>query len=145
VLVALAAAGVKQALDRHADYRWAQDEALPRIRALVEDEWRDYTEAYALAAQAEEVIPDDPELARIFERISLRMDIGSAPDGADVYMKRYSRPDDPWTNLGKTPLQGIRVPVGIFRWKFEKEGFVPVMATASSWDIALSKNDLLVP
>src|SRR5690606_652854 len=48
VLVALAAAGVKQALDRHADYRWAQDEALPRIRALVEDEWRDYTEAYAL-------------------------------------------------------------------------------------------------
>jgi hypothetical protein len=100
--------------------------------------WRDFTETYALALQAEEVIPDDTGLADIFETISLRINIDSDPPGADVYMKNYRYPEHQWTHMGVTPIENTRVPVGIFRWKFEKEGYETVMAAASSWDISLS-------
>jgi dienelactone hydrolase len=146
VVAALAAGfAVKQSLDSQAEYRWVREEALPRIRALVDQEWRDYTEAYALAAKAEEIAPDDPDLLQIFEAISLDIDITSSPEGAAVYLKEYDRPDDEWLYLGATPLESVRVPVGTFRWKFEKEGFETVLATASSWDISLNGDDLLIP
>lgn len=144
-VVAIAGLAVKQNLDRQADFRWAKDEALPQIRNMVDDKWRDFTEPYALAVQVEAIIPDDPELREIFDTISLNINIDSEPSGADVYMKEYARPEDEWTHMGSTPLENVRVPVGIFRWKFEKEGFTTVMATASSWDISLSGSDLLVP
>jgi len=32
-------------------------------------------------------------------------------------------PDTSWSLLGVTPLDSFRVPIGIFRWKFEKEGY----------------------
>jgi dienelactone hydrolase len=145
VVVVVAGFAITQFLERQAEYGWVRNEALPRIRELVDQEWRDYTEAYALAVEAEEIAPDDPDLARIFDTISLDIDINSEPAGADVYMKEYGRPDDEWLHLGVTPIQGVRVPVGTFRWKFEKQGFDVVRAAASSWDISLSGSDLLVP
>jgi dienelactone hydrolase len=140
---------IKQYLDRQADIRWARDELLPEIRSQLEMNWRDFTETYALALRAEEIIPDDAELAKIFETISLRIDIDSDPPGADVYVKNYSSPEHQWTHMGVTPIEDVRVPVGVFRWKFEKEGYETVMAAASSWDISLSgeltDKDLLHP
>ncbi len=148
-VAAFAVFEIKQYLDRQADIRWARDELLPEIRSQLEMNWRDFTETYALALRAEEIIPDDAELAEIFETISLRIDIDSDPPGADVYVKNYSNPEYQWTHMGVTPIQDVRVPVGIFRWKFEKEGYETVMAAASSWDISLSgeltDKDLLHP
>ncbi len=139
----------KQYLDHQADVRWARDELLPEIRSQFEMKWRDFTETYALALQAEEIIPDSPDLAEIFETISLRIDIDSEPPGADVYMKNYRNPEHQWTHLGVTPVKNTRVPVGVFRWKFEKEGYETVLAAASSWDISMSgrltDKDLLQP
>ncbi len=142
VLVAIAA---KQYLDQQANIRWAKDEVLPKIRSLVDERWRDFTEPYALAIQAEEVIPGDAELKDLFEAISLRINIDSEPPGAVVYMKNYPHPKEEWTHMGVTPIENVRIPVGIFRWKLEKEGFETVLAAASSWDISVSGKDLLVP
>ncbi len=132
-------------LDQQADIRWAKDEVLPQIRSLIDERWRDFTEPYTLAIRAEEFIPDDPELKDIFESISLRINIDSEPTGADVYVKNYQDPDAEWTHMGVTPIEDVRMPVGIFRWKFEKAGYATVLAAASSWDIAISGKDLLVP
>ncbi len=132
-------------LDQQADIRWAKDEVLPQIRSLIDERWRDFTEPYALAIRAEEFIPDDPELKDIFESISLRINIDSEPTGADVYVKTYQDPNVEWTHMGVTPIEDVRMPVGIFRWKFEKTGYATVLAAASSWDIAISGKDLLVP
>jgi hypothetical protein len=137
-VAAFALIGIKQYFDHQSDIRWAKDELLPKIRSQLEMNWRDFTETYALALQAEEVIPDDTGLADIFETISLRINIDSDPPGADVYMKNYRYPEHQWTHMGVTPIENTRVPVGIFRWKFEKEGYETVMAAASSWDISLS-------
>ncbi len=148
-VAAFALIEIKQYFDHQADVRWARAELLPEIRSQLEMNWRDYTETYALALQAEEVIADDPGLADIFETISLRIDIDSDPPGADVYMKNYLNPEHQWAHMGVTPIEDTRVPVGIFRWKFEKEGYETVLAAASSWDISmtgkLTDKDLLHP
>ncbi len=140
---------VKQYFDRQADILWARDELLPEIRSHFEMNWRDFTKTYVLALQAEQIIPDDPALADIFETISLRIDVDSDPPGVDVYMKNYLNPEHQWTHIGVTPIEKIRVPIGVFRWKFEKEGYETVRAAASSWDVStsgqLTSKELLNP
>jgi len=141
----MASKTIQTFLDQQADIRWAKDEVLPQIRSLIDERWRDFTGPYALAVKAEEFIPDDPELKDVFESISLRININSRPTGTDVYMKNYRHPEAEWTHIGVTPIEDVRMPVGIFRWKFEKAGYATVLAAASSWDIAESGKDLLVP
>lgn len=140
---------IKNYLDHQAEVRRAKDVLLPEIESQLDMNWRDFTETYAKALEVEEIIPDDPELAEIFETISLRIDIDSEPTDADVYMKSYSSPDQHWEHIGATPIENFRVPVGIFRWKFEKDGYETVTAAESSWDIQLqgelTGKDLLQP
>jgi dienelactone hydrolase len=136
---------IKDFHTQQADIRRAKDEVLPQIKSLVDERWRDFTEPYALAVRAEEVIPDDPELKDIFETISMRINIDSEPAGADVYVKNYPHPEEDWTHMGVTPIENLRMPVGVFRWKFEKEGYATVLAAASSWDASSSGKNPLVP
>jgi hypothetical protein len=35
--------------------------------------------------------------------------------------------------LGVTPIEKIRLPIGIYRWKLEKDGYETVLAAASTW------------
>jgi len=121
---------------RRADVRWAREEALPEIARLIEanDVWRNLVAPYRLAEQAEAILGDDPELAALFHQFSREINVLSEPAGASVYLKEYEDPDAEWTFLGVTPLEGVRVPIGIFRWKMEKEGYETVHAAASTWN-----------
>ncbi|MGD2123291.1 MAG: protein kinase [Gemmatimonadota bacterium] len=121
---------------RRAEIRWAREEVLPEVRRLIEanDVWRNLVEPYRLAEQAEAVLGEnDPDLSGLFSQVSLNVDVQTDPPGADVYMKEYVHPEEEWTHLGVTPLEGVRVPVGIFRWKLEKQGYEAVLAAASTW------------
>ncbi|MEN8154617.1 MAG: protein kinase [Acidobacteriota bacterium] len=129
---------------RQAKIDRARNEMLPEVKRLVESSWRDYTEAYELAEKAEKHIPNDPELAALFSKSSLNININTDPPGADVYMKKYSSPESEWKHIGISPIKSVRVPIGIFRWKMEKEGYETVLAVASSWDISIAGKDLLV-
>jgi formylglycine-generating enzyme required for sulfatase activity/dienelactone hydrolase len=60
-------------------------------------------------------------------------------------MKDYDAPDDNWHYLGETPIESIRVPIGIFRWQMKKEGYETVLAAASTWDLNFSSQNLLIP
>jgi eukaryotic-like serine/threonine-protein kinase len=120
VLVGLALAG-GWSIRRAAKVRSAREEAIPGIAQLVDK--RDYSTAFTLAQKAEQVIPNDPDLRRLWPMLSRVISIHSDPDGADVYMKEYATPDAGWRHLGRCPLQRIRIPVGFFRWKVEKAGF----------------------
>jgi len=131
--------------NRQTRIRWAREEALPEIERLVEENWRDFTEAYRLAEKAEEYIPNDPQLAELFSKCSLNINIKTEPPGAEIYMKEYKAPDSEWEFLGVSPIENIRLPIGIFRWKMEKEGYETVMAASSTWDIALVPKDQLIP
>ncbi len=82
--------------------------------------WRDSTQAYKLAEEAEKYIPNDPKLVDLFSEISLKINVTTEPSGAKIYMKEYSSPDSEWKYVGVSPIEQLRVPVGIFRWKTEK-------------------------
>jgi serine/threonine protein kinase/cephalosporin-C deacetylase-like acetyl esterase len=131
--------------NRQAKIRWAREEALPEIEQLIESNWRDFTNAYKLAVQAEKYIPNDPKLAELFSRSSLNINIKTEPSEVNIYMKDYKSPDSEWEFMGISPLDSIRVPIGIFRWKMEKEGYETVLAAASTWDIAVIGKNLLIP
>ncbi|MGD9346207.1 MAG: protein kinase, partial [Candidatus Aminicenantes bacterium] len=117
--------------NRQAKIRWAKEEILPQIEMLVEKNFRDFTEPYKLAVEAEKFIPNDPKLVELLSKCSLNINIKTEPPGAKIYMKEYDIPDSEWEFLGVSPLESVRLPVGIFRWKIEKEGHETVMAAAS--------------
>jgi len=114
--------------NRQANIRWARQEALPEVERLIEASWRDSTDAYRLAKKAEKYIPRDPNLAEFFSKYTRNINIKTEPSGADIYMKEYDNPDSEWEYLGVSPIENIRLPFGIFRWKMEKEGYETVMA-----------------
>lgn len=146
ILLALVILGIL--FSRHqAKIRWAREEALPKIERLIaeNDVWRNLAGAYALAEKAEAYIPHDPKLAELFSKCSLKINIKTEPAGARIYMKEYEAPDSEWKYLGVSPLEKIRLPVGIFRWKMEKEGYETVLAASSTWDVDIAKPDIIIP
>jgi serine/threonine protein kinase len=142
ILIALAAVWF---FDRQAKIRWAREEILPKINGLVVDGWRESTDAYRLAEQAEKFISDDPQLVEFFSNYSLNINIKTDPPGANIYIKEYDNPDGEWELLGISPIQNVRMPLGIFRYKIEKEGYETVMAASSSWDIVYVPKNLVLP
>jgi len=140
----LAAAGFWLA-SRQTKVRWAREEALPEIERLVEGSWRDYSEAYELALEAEQFIPGDDRLQQLLSRCSLNLSVTTEPAGAEIYVKNYVSPSDDWQHLGTSPLESIRLPIGILRWKIEKPGYETVVAASSTWKVDLTDSQLLKP
>jgi dienelactone hydrolase len=134
-------------LSRQAKIRWAREEALPQIEGLIgeSDIWRDLTAAYGLAEKAEAYIPHDPKLAELFSKCSMRINIKTEPPGAKIYMKEYTAPDSEWKYLGVSPIEKTRLPIGIFRWKLEKEGYETVLAASSTCDLDSEKGYARIP
>ncbi len=122
---------------RQANIRWAREVALPEIERLIgeNDVWRNLVAPYRLAEQAETILGNDPELTKLFTQISLEIDVLTDPPGAKVYMMEYADTIGDWKYMGITPLEKIRVPVGTFRWRLEKEGYDTILAAASTWNL----------
>ncbi len=144
IIVILLIFGAWWFFNRQSKINWAQNTLLPQIRKLVDFSWRDYTEAYNLEEQAEKYIPDNPELEKLIEKSSFKIDITTDPAGAKAYYKPYSSPEVKWKYAGITPLKKIRMPISVFRWKLVKDGYDTVFAAASSWN-AKMKMHFLVP
>ncbi len=128
-----------------AKIRWAREEALPEIQRLIDTSWEDFTEAYRLAAKAEKYIPNDPKLAEFFSKCSLNISIKTEPPDAKIYMKEYRAPGSKWEYLGVSSIENIRLPIGIFRWKMEKEGYETVLAASSTWDVDIRAKKRIIP
>jgi serine/threonine protein kinase len=131
--------------NRQAKVRRAREEILPKVEQLIEANLGDLTEPYKLAVEAEKFIPNDPKLVELFSKCSLNIDIETEPPGADIFVKEYKSPDAEWEYLGTSPIENIRMPIGNFRWKMEKEGYETVLAAASSWDLALEPTNQIIP
>ena len=122
VLTLLAIAALTTWWFRHsANVRWATESAVPEITRLMEKE--KYSEALALARKAELYIPTDPMLVNLWPKISWIPSIRTTPEGTDVYVKDYSSPAMNWEHLGRSPIDHIRIPMGVLRWQLK--GRVP--------------------
>ena len=116
------------AFRRSARIRWARETAIPEIIRLSgkgED-----NAAFVLARQAEQVIPNDPALLKLWPDISFELSVRSSPEGADVYMRQYRADERSWEHLGRTPIDHLRIPFGLLRWKATKQGYDTLEATS---------------
>jgi dienelactone hydrolase len=89
-----------------------------------------FIDAYELVQEAEHYLAGDPRLSELASKCSINISIETDPPGAQISMKRYSAPESEWEYLGISPIQNIRLPLGIFRWKMEKEGYETVLAAS---------------
>lgn len=122
----------------------AREVLLPQIDSLVHDTRAGYdnlVDAYRLALEAEEYIAGDPRLEKLLVQCSGRISVQSDPPGARVYVKQYSLPEDPWQLLGVSPLESLRVPLGVFRWKIDKDGYETVLAVSPTYKAVLGQNN----
>jgi formylglycine-generating enzyme required for sulfatase activity/predicted esterase len=123
--------------------RWVQEEALPEIERLV-DVGREYA-ALKLVREARSSFPDDPELQRLEDQLTMTVSIRTSPPGADVYLRDYRDVEGDWDFLGSTPLQGVAVPAtfDLLRWKLVKEGFQTADASHNPPD--MDEEIVLIP
>jgi serine/threonine protein kinase/formylglycine-generating enzyme required for sulfatase activity/predicted esterase len=127
ITVLLLSAGAIWLVKRSHDTRWARTVAVPEISRLADEE--KFSEAFSLATKAQKFIPDDPELAKVWPRISYPISIETTPPGADVYRRTYGDTNAPWEFVGRTPIKDDREPQGYYVWKIEKPGFETVFRT----------------
>lgn len=104
--------------------RWARFVAIPEIARLSETE--DFVPAYHLARQALEVVPEDPELSRLWSVVTFPVSIRTDPPGAELFWKDYTHPEGGWQSAGPTPLENARLPKSYLRLRMEKQGFEPL-------------------
>jgi dienelactone hydrolase len=122
--------------NRQAKIRWARNEAIPEIQRIIDDVTTTLTkggeriQAFRLAREAKKYLPDDEKLAQLWEECSRTPNVETSPPGANVYVKGYFDADGEWEFIGITPLNETRIPTAFFRWKFEKDGYEPVIAVA---------------
>jgi len=138
-LTTVSAVLVIRLLRREARVRWALQDALPRVVELA-DRSR-YAEAFALAEQIAQVVPEDRRLAKLWPELSRLYTIETSPPGADVYVKSYGSPDAPWRLTGRSPVADFRLPLDLYRWRIEKPGFESVHAAAGNVRPARSSSD----
>jgi predicted esterase len=124
LLAAALGAGVFWYFGRDADSQWLTAEALPNAeRAL---DVADFESAYAVANEIRTRMPESPELAELWPRLSWRVTLESEPQGAKVLRQAYNATDAGWEELGLTPLVDIRIPFGVSRLRFERDGHRPL-------------------
>jgi dienelactone hydrolase len=149
VLLVLASVAVLAAwfFSRQAKVRWAKDVALPEAeRQLgIEPGFLNLIRAFRLAVTAEKYIPNDPKLAGLLVRCSVKIDINTEPPGARVYINGLSESGGEWQDIGLTPIEDCRVPVGYLKWRMEKEGYETVLAVAATFEHVPTNKPGFVP
>jgi formylglycine-generating enzyme required for sulfatase activity/predicted esterase len=124
LLAAAVGAGLFWYFGSDADSQWLAAEALPLAeRAL---DVADFESAYAVANEIRTRMPDSPELAELWPRLSWRVTLDSVPRGAKAFRQAFNSADAAWEELGVTPLVDIRFPFGVSRLRFELDGYRPL-------------------
>jgi hypothetical protein len=100
--------------------RWAREEALPQLEALIAQD--DYLAAFDLAARLQKVIPNDPRLKTLEPSFTTPVEIRSEPAGANVHYRPYLSTEADWRPIGETPLTQVTMPRGVGLWKLEHPG-----------------------
>lgn len=126
-LLAVLAILAGQSWRRAARARWARDQAIPEAARLAEQ--GNYVAAFDLARQAEQYVPQDPRLPKLWPELSRLVSIETTPPGAEVRWKEYAAVNAEWRGLGRTPLNQVRLPLGYFRWRVAREGFETLEAS----------------
>jgi formylglycine-generating enzyme required for sulfatase activity/dienelactone hydrolase len=123
--------------------RWARQQAIPEIRQLLEQD--EYDRAYALAQEAGRDIPNDPMLAELLSQITQAPALTTKPEGARVLAKPYASPQVDWQLVGTTPLKGVGLPRGAYRWRIQADGYETLEFARNVGDLVAPQTLALTP
>jgi formylglycine-generating enzyme required for sulfatase activity len=104
--------------------RWVRETAIPEISRLVEESR--FQQAAALTREARTILPKDPTLENLWLKATGEATIETDPGGAEVSMRPYRGDESSWRNLGKTPLQNVRIPLDEYVFRVTMPGMSPV-------------------
>jgi dienelactone hydrolase len=123
---------------RSSKRQWAREEAVPQIASLIAE--GKPLAAFGLLEKAQSYLPGDPEIKHLADQNTLVGSVISSPSGATAAIQDYETPDGPWRVLGTTPLNGVILPKGFFRWKVSSpaaEDLVEGLPVAESMNFAI--------
>jgi serine/threonine protein kinase/formylglycine-generating enzyme required for sulfatase activity/predicted esterase len=131
---------------RSVNIGWAKT-AVPRIEKLAQA--GNYFEAYEMAKQAQDYLPDDPTLIRLLPIISDTLTVTTEPEGARIFLKRFAGDSAPKVYgerqlIGATPIKDLRVARGEYILAVEKAGYTTAERTISNV-LSLTGNTLVPP
>ncbi len=127
VALVLVTAGVAAWMfTRRAESERARRAAVDEVEQLV-DAGR-FVDVWRVANAGLRRWPDDARLQRAMQASTDVVTIATDPAGAEVMFRAYADVDGEWNLLGPSPLNAVRAPLGMLRWKLAKGGFEPVEA-----------------
>jgi dienelactone hydrolase len=103
------------------DPPWEIVEGLNEIERLLGD--RHWKAAYIIAQQLDDVIESDSVRTAMWSEVSRPVSFRTEPPGALVFRRDYAPEDAEWEELGHTPLEVQRFPMGVSRVRLELEGY----------------------
>jgi len=110
---------------------------LAKVRDLVGE--AKFAEAYAHAQELDPALADDSLREELWKVVSITANLESEPSGADVWMRPYNSAEQRWEYLGHTPLENVRLPRGLKRFRLELEGHRTLYA--AGWRRGMYKLD----
>ena len=84
-----------------------------------------FAEAYAIAAELDGQITDDSVRESMWSKVARELTLETDPPGATVLRRDYDSTEADWEELGVTPLNVQRFPLGLSRLRFELDGYLP--------------------
>ena len=108
--------------------RWVRVQAVPEIARLVEA--GNYEGASRLLRRADSIVPGDPAVAQVRDRVAMPVTVQTNPAGAEVWATGYRPDDEDWVRLGTTPFTTKLLPIGFYRVRVQKPGFETITASA---------------
>ena len=96
---------------------------LDEIRRLAGE--YNFSDAYAIANELDGQITDDLIRESMWSEVAREMTLETDPPGATVLRRDYDSGEADWVELGVTPLNIERFPLGLSRLRFELEGHLP--------------------
>jgi len=114
---------------------------LPAIQKLVDENFRPPFQAYEMAAEARNYIPNDSALIKLWARLTWTVPLETQPEGAEIVWKDYARPEMDWIVAGTTPIKEATFRRGYMRAEIRKAGFQTV-EYAGPWSYARQFTDL---
>ena len=111
---------------------------IPQINTLIDN--GNYFEAYTMLDDTTLIAENFPEL---FNSISALREIDSNPKNVKVYFSRNELDDNNEYFIGETPLTNTRLPRGVIKLRFEKEGYRDrIIITNFGWRVPFRSPNL---
>jgi serine/threonine protein kinase/pimeloyl-ACP methyl ester carboxylesterase len=129
---------VERIAEERRQINWAHDQ-IPAIEAHIQAQR--YHHAFDLLQQVEAILPEDPRLAGLRTECSWELSILTDPPGATVSRAPPDGPAERWEQLGVTPINNQRMPLGLYHWKFEKPGYATAESLADDAFLRVLRSD----